>query len=211
MNHRCIFCSHVATEATRISETSLFESEHFVAWPSLGALVEGWLILVPKGHLLSLAELPAYLRPEFIDFRLEVETAVERFYGPVSSFEHGPSAPSSTAGCGIDHAHLHLVPTRADLLPFAQDLTPRDATWRSVSSIWEARSDIKTGRSYIYLQQPDAVQWISSAVSIPSQLMRRAIARSLGQPEHYDWQQNPEHAIVNATVRRFQQMSSLSR
>jgi ATP adenylyltransferase len=210
VSRECVFCCHIATGPVRVSETLISESEHFVAWASLGAMIEGWLIIVPKDHYLSLATLPCSLQGEFEDFRGSLERSLRVTYGSAAAFEHGPSAVKTSAGCGIDHAHLHMVPTTYDLLSRAKALMPGDAILEPASSVWDAEPAVKAGKCYIYIQQNDGSQWILSAINIPSQLLRRVISTQLGRPDLYDWRENPEHGIVEATIGRLQGLSMTS-
>src|SRR5688572_22883211 len=97
-------------------DTPLFESENFSCVPSVGALVEGWLLVVPKNHALSCSRIGAGHRNEFASFVETVATALQLKYGVVSLFEHGAGRCRSSIGCGVDYAHLHLVPNCPDLL-----------------------------------------------------------------------------------------------
>ena len=121
--------------------------------PSFGALVEGWVLVVPKEHCISLGALRAKLRG-----RHEVEErnrAVlrQRYEKPVVAFEHGPSAGNHGTGCGVDHAHLHLVPLACDLLPFVEPFVPASLEWRSCD--WEdLEQAYAQGLDYLYLR-PD--------------------------------------------------------
>src|ERR1039458_10394749 len=101
-------------------DTSLFESRNFVAIPTVGALVEGWLLVVPRTPILSFARLSTPLFSELEIFLDEIIPAIQSVYGPVSVFEHGPSCAASVVGCGVDYAHLHLVPVDCDLLAGAK-------------------------------------------------------------------------------------------
>src|SRR5579862_8951840 len=105
----CMRCSslksHPFIEAWDIP---LFESPNFVAVPSLGALVEGWLLLIPKCHVLSLGSLPDSTHEELNEFKEFLYAALIQCYGSASAFEHGPIIEKSAVGCGVDHAHLHI-------------------------------------------------------------------------------------------------------
>src|SRR3954469_4672155 len=107
------FRTSVAMErysATRdLWDTPIFESKSFIAVPSVGALVPGWLLVVPRLEILSFVQLSRALFPEFEEFVAEVAKTLEPNYGPVSLFEHGASKKTSAVGCGVDYAHLHLV------------------------------------------------------------------------------------------------------
>lgn len=61
----CCLCSISVADAPRQSwDNPVFESRNFVVVPSLGSLVEGWMLLLPKKHLLSMGALPEELVAE---------------------------------------------------------------------------------------------------------------------------------------------------
>jgi len=65
----------------------LFESANFRVLASFGALVEGWLLLLPNEHFLSMGALPAPLIPEMQALKESVCERLERIYGPICAFE----------------------------------------------------------------------------------------------------------------------------
>jgi len=88
-----------AFAATRdLWDTPLFESESFLALPTVGALVEGWLLVIPKTASLSFAHLFSHLLSELQGFLGEVVPVLESHYGSAKT--------GSTLGCGVDYAHL---------------------------------------------------------------------------------------------------------
>jgi ATP adenylyltransferase len=88
----CRFCDGISTRHERaIWNQPLFASQNFVVLPSLGAMVEGWLLIAPKQHYLSTAVLPARLTAELAHLKGEVSKVIGKLYGPVLAFEHGPS------------------------------------------------------------------------------------------------------------------------
>ena len=88
----------------------LWESENFCVVPSKGGFVPGWVMVVPKTHVLSVAQLPNPLYPEMKQLVAEVSARLTECFGPPTAFEHGAVVENSSFGCGVDHAHLHLVP-----------------------------------------------------------------------------------------------------
>jgi hypothetical protein len=51
----CKFCAKLKAQAARAPWNEfLIETENFAVVPSLGALVEGWLLMVPKEHYISM-------------------------------------------------------------------------------------------------------------------------------------------------------------
>ena len=54
----CVFCSQFREDsAPAVWNEPILESQNFVVVPSLGSLVEGWTLLLPKSHYLSMGAL----------------------------------------------------------------------------------------------------------------------------------------------------------
>ena len=188
----------------------LLESRHFVALPTLGHLVQGWLLVVPRDCYLCVGALPSQLLPELADFIERVTSLVESEYGPVAIFEHGPAQRHTAVGCGVDHAHVHVVPVESDwsLLQIAKNLAPQ-LTWETASSIQDTKEYFINNKPYLFLHEPFSINpVIGTGTSIPSQLFRRIIARHEGRPQDFDWKIHPEHKQICATVERLQKYSS---
>ena len=179
----------------------LFETRNFVALPSIGALVEGWLLLVPKRHFISLGELPDSMLSEMQDFKEFLCSILVACYGTVSAFEHGPNAERRAAGCGVDHAHLHLAPIFFDLLAEVKPLLPTGITWVP-AGIDVCKMTHLRGMDYLYLEQPIGSGHLVAHERLGSQLFRRAIASHLGIPEEYDWREYDQVPTVLATIQR---------
>lgn len=202
--------SFQTSEATRLYsatrelwDTPVFESDSFVVVPTVGALVEGWLLVVPRRRTLCYARLPAAMFSELKHFLDEIVPIVEESYGPISLFEHGPSATGSPVGCGTDYAHLHLVPVKCDLRMGAAQITS-NIRWNKIGSFEEVRDRVADGAGYWFLQQPYGsgecnIGSCSDAEPI-SQLFRKVIATSLGTPEAFDWKEDLGADRIAATV-----------
>jgi diadenosine tetraphosphate (Ap4A) HIT family hydrolase len=121
----CCLCSNRAASAVRQSwDNPVFESRNFAAIPSLGSLVEGWLLLVPKKHFISMGALPEELVAEMEGMKAKITAHVGNEYGEACVFEHGPAFASRKVGCSVDHAHLHIVPFAFNLAEAARLLCP---------------------------------------------------------------------------------------
>jgi diadenosine tetraphosphate (Ap4A) HIT family hydrolase len=198
----CRLCPELATNASvKAWNTPLFESLNFVALPSVGALVEGWLLLAPKRHFISLGALPDPLLPEMGEFKEFLCSVLTQCYGTVTAFEHGPSAAGRTLGCGVDHAHLHLVPVAFDLSNEVSPLMPKGATW-TPAGIDDCRAAYLRRADYLYLEQPIGSGRIATHESFGSQLFRRAVASHIGAPHRYNWREFEQLPTVMATIRR---------
>jgi ATP adenylyltransferase len=195
----CPFCVGQCSDG-HWRERPVLESDLFVAWVSKGALVEGHLLVIPKAHVLNLRAMSPQMRSELPAFLASVAIQVEASYGPVCMFEHGPTRHGSTAGCSIDHAHMHVLPWAQSLIEAAQT-DYRQFEWRPVTSL-EGVLDEPATDPYLFVRDGDGEMALASHPDIPSQALRRTIAAGLGREEEWDWKTHPRSGTVQRTVRR---------
>jgi diadenosine tetraphosphate (Ap4A) HIT family hydrolase len=197
----CRFCSHANDTLSGESrvETVVASTRDFVAWPSVGSLVAGWLLVVPRRHHLALAQL---LDEELRDLDEFVDGLRHRlmstFNGHMYSFEHGPAARGISVGCSIDHAHMHLVPLDFDLAVAARSFEPQ-FTWQTGVDLRSLRPRHSAGESYLWLRSPDGSTMGTTGGALPSQYFRRVIAETLGLGEP-DWRLEPRPQVAGRTV-----------
>lgn len=199
---RCTFCAYLAAGVPRPTEAPLLESRNFVAWPSLGALVPGWTLVVTKKHRLALANTLAEEEVEYRRVASRVRRCLERQLGATVAFEHGPAEATSAVGCGVDHAHMHFVPIGIDLLRAAKLARP-DLIWERVEDFNAARSAVSCGLSYLLFEDAAQRRWLARGHEIPSQFFRRLIAAGIGRDEQFDWRSYPEHHNIQKTIKLF--------
>ena len=89
-------------------------NDKFIAIASIGALVQGWSLIIPKAHQLSMRNI--YADSMFCDLVNSVLSSMFYHYGHLVAFEHGANEEGSITACGTDHAHLHIVPMGKSLL-----------------------------------------------------------------------------------------------
>jgi hypothetical protein len=132
--------------------------------------------------------------------KTRVIVALGRQYGEVCAFEHGPIEANRKVGCGVDHAHLHVVPLNFDLAAAAIPFMPSDAEW--VHATWDScRTAVERGQDYLYIEQPIGNGRIALHLDFGSQILRKAIAKHLGIPEQFRWQDYPHKEVVARTIR----------
>lgn len=200
----CALCSSIAEPRTHWDQP-VFESQSFVAVPSLGSLVEGWLLVVPRQHFISIGALTPALLEEFTHFKQDVSARLSSLYGDTCAFEHGPYAPNREIGCGVDHAHVHLVPLGFDLVDAASTQLP-EATWRPAS--WSECSRVAAkGLDYLFVEQPVGAGRLAVARQFGSQVLRRAIASMIGRPDEFNWRDHRHEANIAKTINRLSSFS----
>lgn len=181
--------------------TPLFETENFIAIPSLGSMIEGWVLLLPKQHYICIGALPTRLIDEMEDLKQTVVRFLQEVYGSVSIFEHGPHIVNSLVGCGVDHAHLHLLPVGFDLRSAAAPFLPTDVVWQN-ATITECRRAFTKSNDYLYLEQPIGQGFIATHDKFKGQLFRQAIASGLGILPKYNWREFAYMDNVETTIAR---------
>lgn len=197
----CCLCSNLVSDgANEFWSRPLFESPNFVVLPSLGSLVEGWVLIVPKEHFISMGALSPDLLCEMDQVKTDVIGTLGRKYGELCAFEHGPCAANRKVGCGVDHAHLHIVPLDFDLVSAARPFMPPEAEW--LDATWEScRAAFEKGQDYLYVEQPLGIGRISVHLSFGSQILRKAVAARLGVSEQFSWREYPQIEVVARTIR----------
>lgn len=187
----------------------LFESENFIVIPTLGSLVEGWLLIVPKNEYLSLQCIDNdLLLSELEVLSHSVGELMVKEFGCVTMFEHGAVQPKSTVGCGVDFAHLHLVPINFDLIQGVEKFLDIKYNWKKVSGLKDAIQNSEKGIEYLFLSDYLGNSFITQSGKIQSQLFRKVIACFLEMPEKFDWKTFHEIEIVSKTISRFNKYHS---
>lgn len=199
----CRFCSHIEVGNRDSQEWSeVDETERLVAVPSVGPLLPGWLLVLPKQHALSLAD---FGRADVPRIEAEIETvgaSWAQVFGRLTWFEHGPSSPQSEVGCSVDHAHMHLVPLAGfNLLGATQAHMPQ-IEFKRVSGLSAAVEALDAELPYLYLRTEDGESWLAQSSEIPSQAFRRVLAIEQGRAEEFDWKSSPHSKTLEETIRR---------
>lgn len=169
-------------------------NDHFVALPSLGSIVPGWLLIVPRRPMATLSLMNVDERNALKDIRRDLTKRLQIYQRPVYAFEHG-GALESVVSCGVDQAHLHLVPLSFNLLDVIRDC---DMKWHTVDSV-DCLSEVVTlGKEYLFAEDENL-----SLISFPevqsSQWFRKVIAKECGEVE-WDYKKNPNVPQVMATA-----------
>lgn len=175
-------------------DEALLESDHFVCVPSLGSIVPGWVLVTPKRAMLNMAQLSQFESEELPWFFERVRNRVEEAFGPTCAFEHGAQAEGSATGCGVDQAHLHIVPISFEAL-FAE--VRQHAAWTASSFCLPAQVDFAT-REYLWVSDKDRA-YVAYPTQPVSQFFRRAVAIVSGLAGRWDYRTNHFHEHIAET------------
>lgn len=213
----CRYCSTffkagLGGAAEHAWDTILFSSRNFIITPTLGSLLPGWLLVTSKSHYLCMGAIPMALVDELKEVVELAAGWIGSTFGPATIFEHGPSKPGLTIGCGIDHAHLHVVALGFSLVDRAlraPELAglPWEASRPDFSSLASLHN---AGQSYLYVQEPRGEQVHCSPNTLPRQFLRQIIAKELGMFEQFDYRLHPHAENVRTTVSNLQAAIAVS-
>jgi diadenosine tetraphosphate (Ap4A) HIT family hydrolase len=169
-----------------------------VAIPSVGALVPGWLLVIPRQAALSYANMDQGTRNRLYQLARDLAHEVSDLGCPVI-LEHGAAVSNSSVGCGVDQAHLHVVPVRFDLL--GRVLADPWVAWSetSVENPWDS---VPFGREY-YLIIAGNEAFVGAPIVSQSQFFRRHIANGVDLSEQWDYKGWPHYGNVERTIRKF--------
>lgn len=201
----CRFCRIAAGEAQRAEDAPVFESPNYVVVPSVGSLVPGWLLVVPRRHQLNFSRL--YRDPEASAMRRAVVGEVsDTFGGPVRMFEHGVGFSGSLTGCGVDHAHLHVFPLSSRLAELVAANPNPAREWTPLLST-RVHSEADGGEYLLFSDDAgadDPACRFSRLDSPESQYFRRLIASAIGLDAQYNYRRYEHPAIASETVLRLE-------
>ncbi len=188
----CSFCELLAGESqtpfrSMFSEDEapseiLYETENLVVVADIGLMVEGFFLILHKRHIPSFAYSYQHEMNELFDLKQKLKQAISREYGNVIAFEHGAASFSHNAGCCIEHAHLHLVPSAVDIMKYLQ----RDYSYNSISDI-RLLSEVAKEHEYLLYENGLGNMYIAKGHTVPSQYFRRILGLSLGGKVPWNW------------------------
>jgi histidine triad (HIT) family protein len=99
----CVFCDIVAR---RTPAEVVLEDEEFLGFLDARPVQKGHVLLVPKDHVVTLADLPAGLRDGFLANAQRLSTAVVAGLDAQGSFV----AVNNVVSQSVAHLHMHVVP-----------------------------------------------------------------------------------------------------
>jgi diadenosine tetraphosphate (Ap4A) HIT family hydrolase len=162
------------------------------AIPSYGGFIEGWTLVVPRHHIPNSASASpesAKLLDDLVD---EMIGRVRDAYGDVVVFEHGAATMGRPASCGVDHAHIHVVPARTtDLRALVSDEAVQPYRWTPHTRPWLGAGIATASDDYIWIAD-ETGSWVARTPDLPSQLVRKALAKAVSVPI---WNWRDDHCI----------------
>ena len=175
---KCPFCE---LDKSKIYNTILDESKYFYITPTLGSLVDGYILIISKSHINSMSLLT---KEERLDYKLLIDkyrNIFKKIYGkyPIV-FEHGsPNLDDKNKASSVIHAHTHVVNHNY--------LNEKDLINKLKLKKIKNINEIIKNKNYIFYIGPNNEFYISYEFISISQCMRIEIAKDLKIDDKYDW------------------------
>ena len=174
-------------------------NDNFIAIASIGALTEGWSLIIPKTHQLSMRSV--YDNRDIAGLINSILPPLMEKYGSLVAFEHGANKEGSITACGTDHAHLHIVPLGISLIP---DLDSSGLKW--IHCHTNEIASKSENHEYLFYSElsatgtwQDPVGYLHVLDYPISQFFRQIIAKHLGVIEMSDYKRFPQLDIAENT------------
>jgi len=180
----CPFCPGLSDDPLEnlIVGRVITGTEALLITPTLGPLTDDHLLIVPRAHIPSLGCLSDEGR-HGAEVMASAVGAGRAESGRRIMFEHGMASEDSDGGCGIVHAHLHVVLVSPDVrVPPLPDAC--GAQWHVLpASGWAGC--LPTGADYLLVADGDEAYLATGVRDVPSQYLRRWLGDAL--EVEWDW------------------------
>lgn len=209
---KCRFCDLISNHNSAnkqnsipICDTIIYETHNFIVTPALGALVSGYIMIISRNHINSMA----YLSENEMDELLKIIgyfkiLITEKFKVSPILFEHGSAVNCfSKAANSVDHAHLHIVPVhiKKEIEIIQNAHAFKIPHFETVASF--------RGKPYFLYVNENNQHYLSHDIILPSQYMRKCIAKEIGNSLEWDWRQFEFTNNVIETVSRLSDVQNV--
>ena len=192
----CPYCQefergYFVLEQKNLGSRIINKTDHFLAFPSLGPLREGHVLIAPKEHIIGMSGIPEAQYDELEEIFKDIKTKIAEEYGNPIFFEHGDISMKKRAGSCIQHAHFHGVPANIAVV----DYLNRHFKGKEINQLAELQKQTSTRTNkqepYLFLEEKGRRYVFSVTEVLPSQYLRQVVAVQLGTPTRWDWRTSP--------------------
>lgn len=189
---KCIFCD---IDNSKIENTIIEETEYFYILPTLGSLVDGYILIVTKRHINSMSELNENELIEYKNIIEKYKNLFKKIYNKTPIvFEHGtPNQNSEMKANSVTHAHTHIVN-----INFSNEKEILEKyNFKEINDFKE----INKNTNYIKYISNNKIYITYNFPSV-SQLMRILIAEELNYKDKFDWKKERFDENIISTIER---------
>jgi ATP adenylyltransferase len=201
MTGKSRFSEVFSKAAVRLENQPLWRKDHSVVVPTLGMMVPNWFLIVPEIHTFNYAQQTSTARGEVPILVRQIWDELAADGQDLLVFEHGAQEPGSAVGCGLDHAHVHVLLGASAFI---------DAVWTAMSADLGVSVE-QVGLDHLHdrvaSDQPYYLAWRGGDRLLEqpvhqesSQRFRRIIAKAAGISDHWHYETHPFHDNITRTV-----------
>jgi diadenosine tetraphosphate (Ap4A) HIT family hydrolase len=205
----CVFCrelngsrdTNFAKRYPEISSRIVGESASLVAFPCIGQLSPGHFMIVPKLHSRTFREtrlLTPDFQVQFTGLVKHVHALLDRDDRYSLFFEHGAES-GADGGCGIYHAHIHVIPNAGHVELNSHIQLSGGSRHRLMDDLW---TKLPENGSYTFYGSSTR-GFFSHVLDRPlsSQYLRRSVANELNTSS-WDWRQAGREVAMIETLNK---------
>lgn len=180
------------------------ESDNYFAVPTVSPLTEGHALILPKKHITSLLQMKNDYKSEFLSFFNLVNMKIVKNFGETIFFEHGVGLHKK-GGCGVTHAHLHILPINKVRLDHVKNSILEDYKLNFEINIRKFLNlNSRPENSYLMFGANKHGVYYYEGENIPSQYLRKKIAEKIGSVK-IDWKEFFNWDYFNHTLAKLAQ------
>lgn len=110
LKRACFACEHIARFDELQPRDRIAADEHWLVAPAIGSGLLGWLVLLPRRHVLTIADLTDAEAAGLGCWQVRLSRALHAVTGCVKTY-----VVQFAEAEGFGHVHFHVVPRPADL------------------------------------------------------------------------------------------------
>jgi diadenosine tetraphosphate (Ap4A) HIT family hydrolase len=176
---------------TEIYNIRLAETKSFIIFSSVGPISLGHVLVVSKRHCSNFSTLSEGEIEDYLALKHRVQQNIPIYQNNLLEFEHGSVNKHSHGGC-IVHAHMHWIPELANL---KHEITMKLS---KIDTIQELSQLLRVNQPYLLLNDTPSRYDIYLATKLPSQYVRRVLAKKLNLQD-WDWIIHQKKDIIEET------------
>ena len=192
----CRFCTQ--PDQDRI----LYRTENFYVMVSLGAFIEGYLLIISKHHIGASLNIPQNLFEEFLSLKNKVHNILCQEYGACIFYEHGKSGSSLTnkyTNKHCYHAHIHCLPISIAL----NKIVSNDFKAIFYNSLQDAAIN-NSHKKYLYIEDSNGIGIYPSRINLRKQYLRYQVCLALDLNDEWDWTKYQNKTNIAKTINKLQ-------
>jgi|GEM_PF-343988 diadenosine tetraphosphate (Ap4A) HIT family hydrolase len=208
----CEFCTEITSPNhsrfhkiynSKIDSRILYKHDGFAVMPTIGQLFKGSMLILPNEHYQTMAEIPVEMKNTLITIIKDIDVLLSTLGIPIL-FEHGAKC-STGSGCGIYHAHIHIVPVPSSIS--YKDVISTEA--EIVRDLLDALQKLTFSDNYlIFRDTAGEIALIQPSVlertKYPSQYFRKKITEHFQLDIPWNWREYKEtETLLTETIDLF--------